>query len=114
MAKFKQEDVITLVKAKSGYYKTDLRKVFAALNEALIDILATAQLDDPVEIKLFDGFVLQAKREPKRPATDPRTGEDIMAREKIKPNVKIKKSYKWNIERAAGILGGNDDDDEDE
>lgn len=109
MAKFKQEDVITLVKAKSGYYKTDLRKVFAALNESLIDILATAKIDDPVEIRLFDGFVLQAKREPERPATDPRTGEKITAREKIKPNVKIRRSYKWNIERAAGILGGDED-----
>lgn len=113
MAKFKKEDVITLVSAKSGYYKTDLRKVFSALNESLIDLLATAKLDDPVEIRLFDGFVLQAKREPERPATDPRTGEHIMAREKIKPNVKLRKSYKWNIEKAAGILGG-DKDDEDE
>lgn len=109
MAKFKQEDVITLVKAKSGYYKTDLRKVFSALDDALIDILATAKIDDPVEIRLFDGFVLQARREPERPATDPRNGEHIMAREKIKPNVKIRKSYKWRIERAAGILGGNED-----
>ena len=114
MAKFKQEDVITLVKAKSGYYKTDLRKVFSALNESLIDLLATAKLDDPVEIRLFDGFVLQAKREPERPSVDPRTGENIMAREKIKPNVKIRKSYKWHIERAAGILGGNDDDEYEE
>lgn len=108
MAKFKQEDVITLVKAKSGFYKTDLRKVFSALEESLIDILATAQLDDPVEIKLFDGFVLQAKREPERPSVDPRTGENIIAREKIKPNVKIRRSYKENIEKTAGILGGKE------
>ena len=110
MAKFKREDVITLVSAKSGYFKTDLRKVFTALDDALIDILATAQLDDPVEIRLFDGFYLTARREPERPATDPRTGENITAREKIKPHVRLSKSYKWNVERVAGILGGKEDD----
>lgn len=110
MAEFKKEDVISLVKAKSGYYKTDLRKVFSALEDSIIDILASAELDDPVEIKLFDGFVIQAKREPVRPATDPRTGEHIMAREKIKPNVKIKRTFKEHVEKVAGIIGDNEDD----
>lgn len=106
MTKFKREDVITLVKAKSGYYKTDLRKVFDAMEESIIEILAHAKVDEPVEIKLFDGFVLQAQREPQRPATDPRTGEFITAREKIKPHVKLKKTFQWNIEKKAGLLGG--------
>lgn len=110
MAKYKQEDVITLVKAKSGYFKTDLRKVFYALGESLIEILACAEVDDPVEIKLFDGFIIQARREPPRPATDPRTGEIITAREKIKPHVKLKKSFQWNVEKTAGILGGDEDE----
>lgn len=112
MTKFKQEDVITLVKDKSGYYKTDLRKVFDAMEQAIIEILSHAELDNPVEIKLFDGFVIQAKREPSRPATDPRTREQIMAREKIKPNVKIKKTFQWNVEKKAGLLGGAADESE--
>ena len=64
-------------------------------------------------LRLRDIFLYYSEnvslREPERPATDPRNGEHIMAREKIKPNVKIRKSYKWRIERAAGILGGNED-----
>ena len=110
MAKYKQEDVITLVKAKTGYFKTDLRKVLPAIGESIIEILACAEVDDPVEIKLFDGFIIQAKREAPRPATDPRTGEAIVAREKIRPHVKLKKSFQWNIEKTAGILGGNENE----
>lgn len=104
MAEFKREDLITVVHEKSGYYKKDLRKVLSALEEAIIAIMATAEVDDPVEIRLFDGFYVQAKREPERPATDPRTGKSIIAREKIKPNVNIRRSFKWHVEREAGIL----------
>ena len=109
MAEFKKEDLITVVHEKSGYYKKDLRKVMDALEEAIIAIMATAEVDDPVEIRMFDGFYIQAKREPERPATDPRTGEDITAREKIKPNVKIHRSFKWRVEREAGILPNKDE-----
>lgn len=108
MAEFKREDVITVVHEKSGYYKKDLRKVMNALEEAIIAIMATAEIDDPVEIRLFDGFYVQAKREPERPATDPRTGDSIIAREKIKPNVNIRRSFKWHVEREAGILPQKD------
>ena len=111
MAEFKREDVVTVLREKSGYYKKDLRKVLDALEETLIAIMATAQIDDPVEIRLFDGFYVQAKREPERPAADPRTGENIIAREKIKPNVNIRRSFKWRIEREAGILPNKDDEE---
>lgn len=111
MAEFKREDVVTVLREKSGYYKKDLRKVLDALEETLIAIMATAQIDDPVEIRLFDGFYVQAKREPERPATDPRTGENIIAREKIKPNVNIRRSFKWRIEREAGILPNKDNEE---
>ena len=104
MAVFKRDDIITIVKEKSGYYKTDLKKVLNALDEAIVTIMATVEIDDPVEIRLFDGFCIQAKREPERPAVDPRTHTNIMAREKIKPNVKIRRSFKERIEREAGIL----------
>lgn len=108
MALFKREDVVTVLKEKSGYYKTDLRKVLDALEETIITIMATAELDDPVEIRLFDGFYVQAKKEPVRPAIDPRTREEIMAREKIKPNVQIRRSFKERVEREAGILPNKD------
>jgi nucleoid DNA-binding protein len=114
MAKFKQEDVISLVKDKSGYYKTDLRKVFAATEESIIEILSYAKPNEPIEIKLFDGFVLQAKRELPKPVTDPRNGEKIMSREKIKPNVKLKRTFMYNIEKQAGLRGGDDDECESE
>ena len=106
MAKYKQEDIITLVKAKTGFFKTDLKKVLPAIGESIIEILACAEIDEPVEIKLFDGFIIQAKREAPRLAKDPRTGDVITAREKIKPHVKLKKTFQWNIEKVAGILGG--------
>lgn len=109
MAEFKREDVITVLHEKSGYYKKDLRKVIDALGDSLVAIMATAQVDDPVEIRLFDGFYVQATREPERPATDPRTGETITAREKIKPHVNIRRSFKWRIERDAGILPSKKD-----
>lgn len=103
MAEFKREDVVTVLHEKSGYFKKDLRKVLSALDDSLVAIMATAEVDDPVEIKLFDGFYVQAKREPERPAKDPRTGQMIIAREKIKPHVNIRKSFQYKIEKEAGI-----------
>ena len=112
MAEFNREDVVAVLKEKSGYYKKDLRKVLNALDESLIAIMATAEVGDPVEIKLFDGFYVQARREPERPAKDPRTGEMIIAREKIKPHVNIRKSFQNKIEREAGILPNEGQDEE--
>ncbi len=114
MTEFKQEDVISLVKAKSGYFKSDLRKVFAAMEESIIEIMSHAEVDNPIEIKLFPGFILQATKEPNRPAKDPRTGEMIIAREKIRPHVKLRKTFQWKIEKQAGLIGGTEDESESE
>lgn len=104
MIQFSQADIIQILRQKTGYYKKDLRVVLNALNDAIITVLATAKIDEPVQIKLFDGFYIQAKFEPERPARDPRTGEWITAREKIKPNVQVRRWFKECIEKEAGIL----------
>lgn len=104
MTKFTQTDVIRIIREKTGYRQDDLRKVLKALYEALIILMATAKNGNPTEIRLFSGFYLQARFEPERPARDPRTGEWIMARQKIKPNVQVSRWFKARIEREAGII----------
>ena len=105
MANLTQEDIIDEIKKKTGVYKSDLRVIFNALEDTFIEQLGNSQLDDPVDIRLFPGFNVQAVREPVRPAKDPRNGEDIMAREKIKLHVKIRLSFRNKIEEYAGLIG---------
>lgn len=112
MAKYKREDVIKLMKHHSGYFMTDLKVAMSALEKSLIEILSTVEDDDPVEIQLFPGFYLYARKEPERPATDPRNGEVIVAREKIKARAQIRRTFRLKIENAAGMIGGEEETDE--
>jgi nucleoid DNA-binding protein len=104
MAELTQDDVITLVKEKTGVYKADLKIIFKALDEALVEMISEATPDDPVDIKLFPGFIVRGRGLDEREATDPRSGEIIQARKKIKPSIHLRRSFRERVNEEAGLL----------
>lgn len=104
MKKFiNQDDVIDVLNAKTGFFKKDLRLVMEALEETLVEYMATATLDQPSEIRLFHGWKIGAKVLPEREAKDPRNGADIITPEKLSPYCKFETTLKakLNTEYAA-------------
>lgn len=104
MAQLSQKDVLKLVKDKTGVFKTDLKLILDAIDESLLELLSLATPENPVEIKLFSGFVIKSEGVGEREAKDPRTGEVIIARQKIKTSVKLTRSFKERVEVKAGLI----------
>lgn len=100
---FEREDVIEIVKNKTNIYKTDIRVILDAYQDAIEELLGQVKFDDPVKIKLFPGFYMYAERQAPRPSVDPRTGEKVVAREKVQLDARMTKAMKWRVERLAGI-----------
>ena len=48
---FEREDVIEIVKNKTDIYKTDIRVILDAYQDAIEESLGQVKFDDPVKIK---------------------------------------------------------------
>ena len=98
MKKFvNQDDVIHVLNQKTGFFKKDLRVVMDALEETLIEYMATATYDKPSEIRLFHGWKIGAKRLPERAVKDPRNGADVMTPEKLLPYCRFETTLRQKL-----------------
>ena len=89
-----QDDVIDELKDRTGFYKNNLRDVFDALYDIIIEHMNTATVEEPSEMILFKSWRLGGKRLPEREVKDPRDGQLVMTKEKVVPYCKFKKSFK--------------------
>ena len=92
-----QKDVIDELKARTGFYKHNIKYVLDALEEIIIDHMNAATFDEPSEMRLFHGWRLGAKRVPERPYCDPRDRSEIITPEKVIPYCRFKQSFRDRI-----------------
>lgn len=92
-----QEDVVNELKARTGFYKQNIRDVLDALEDIIVESMNTATFDTPSEMRLFFGWRLGAKRTPEHLAYDPRNRNQILTPEKLLPYCKFKKSFKERV-----------------
>ena len=98
MKKFiNQDDVVDVLNKKTGFYKKDLRIVMNALEETLVEYMATATHEKPSEIRLFHGWKIGAKLLPERAVKDPRNGADVMTPEKLLPYCRFETTLKQKL-----------------
>lgn len=92
-----QKDVIDELKARTGFYKHNIKDVLDALEDIIIEHMNAATFDEPSEMRLFHGWRLGAKRMPERPYCDPRDRSEIITPEKVIPYCKFKQSFRDRI-----------------
>lgn len=92
-----QEDVIDELKDRTGFYKSNLRDVFDALDNIIVEHMNTATIEEPSEMRLFKSWRLGGKRMPEREVKDPRNGQNVITKEKIIPYCKFKPSFKDRV-----------------
>lgn len=94
-----QDDVIDELKNRTGFYKNNLRDVFDALDDIIVEHMNTATVEEPSEMILFKSWRLGGKRLPERESKDPRDGSKIITKEKVVPYCKFKQSFKDRVNR---------------
>lgn len=94
-----QEDVVEELKARTGFYKKNIRELLEALDSIIVENMNTATYDEPSEIRLFMGWRLGAKRVPERRSYDPRNRNEIVTSEKLIPNCQLKQSFRNRINK---------------
>ena len=94
-----QDDVITEIKERTGFYKKDIQMVMDALEDIIIEHMHTATFEQPAEMRLFKGWRMGAKRTPERESIDPRDRSTIVTPEKLIPHCKFKQSFRDRMNR---------------
>ena len=70
-----------------------VRNIYNSLEQNIYDILSTADLDNDVSIRIFEGVTLDSSFIPEKTKVNNLTGEVIVATSKIKPKANITRSY---------------------
>ena len=94
-----QKDIIDEIKLRTDYNKKDLRVVFKALDDIIIENMNMATYDEPSEMILFSGWRLGAKRVAARESYDPRNRDEIITPEKLIPYCKLKQSFRQRLNK---------------
>ena len=95
----KQDDIITELKERTGFYKKNIEELLDALDDIIVENMNTANYDEPSEIRLFSGWRLGARRVPERQSYDPRNRNEIITPEKLIPYCQFKQSFRQRINK---------------
>lgn len=98
-----QTELFQEMKERAGVYISDQKVIFQTLREILVDYLAEADIDDPVEIKLLPGLFIQSKLLPGRDWYDPRDRKEIQTEPRIKVKLRCTSPFERDINLAAGL-----------
>lgn len=79
--------------------KRTVHEVYDALEDEVFNILSSANSKEDVTVKLFEGIMLDSVYVPERDKVNNLTGEMITAKSKIKPKVRVTRSYCDKINR---------------
>ena len=80
-----REQLIDKVAKKADYWKKDVRKVFNALEDVLLECFDDIEEDNPISVRLLSFLALNGHIWGERERVDPRNREPIIC----KPSVRI-------------------------
>lgn len=85
MTEITREQLIKRVAEKSEYWQKDVRNVFNAIEEVLLECFDDIDEDNPISVRLLSFLALNGHIWGERERVDPRTREPIIC----KPSVRI-------------------------
>lgn len=91
------DDIVRYISQKTCIYKKDVRLILDALGECMMENMALAEPDRPTEFKLFSGIKMGGKFVPARVMPNPKSREDFVAVERVKPYCIFSRVWKKRI-----------------
>lgn len=92
-----QKSLIDMISADTGFKKIEIQKVIDSLENAMQVSLAQVNEKENIKIKLMPGIIVEANYQPDKVATDPRTGKNVVAKERVMLKVNVLKSFKQKV-----------------
>lgn len=93
-----REEMINRVAEKANYWKKDVRNVFNALEDVILESFSEVDDDKPISIRILRGFCLQGRVVPERERVDPRDGTPIICKPTVKVSSKYSDKFKEKIQ----------------
>ena len=93
-----REQMITRVAEKSNYWKKDVKNVFNALEDVILECFGEVTDDEPISIRILTGFSLNGYVVPERERVDPRTRKPIVCPPCVKTSAKYSDLFKKRIQ----------------
>lgn len=85
--------IIKMVARRARIRKTLVKKMYLALEEEIMRMLAEADENDDVSLRLFEGISIDSEFLPKKEKLNNLTGETIITQEKVKAKANITRYY---------------------
>lgn len=70
-----------------------IRKIYDALENAIVEILSSADSESDVSIRLFEGIVIDGMYIPEKTKVNNLTGKTMTTTSKIRPKARISRNY---------------------
>lgn len=94
-----REQMIAKVAEKANYWKKDVRNVFNALEDVILECFGEISDEEPISIRILPGFALQGYVVPERERIDPRDRKPIICPPTVKVSAKYSDLFKEKIQK---------------
>lgn len=85
--------IIKMVAHRARIRKSLVKKIYLALEEEIMKLLAEANENDDILLRLFEGISIDSEFLPQKEKLNNLTGETIITQEKIKAKANITRYY---------------------
>ena len=93
-----REQMIAKVAEKANYWKKDVRTVFNALEDVILECFGEVSDDEPISIRILSGFSLNGYVVPTRERVNPQDHSPIICGPTVKVSAKYSKLMKNKIQ----------------
>ena len=90
---YTKEMLVKKIAEECGKDMTTVRKIYNALEESIVELLSSADLQIDISIRLFEGITIDSSFIPEKTKVNNLTGKVITTASKIKPKANITRSY---------------------
>lgn len=95
----RREELIDALSEKTGYYKKNCKTIVEALADIVLENLQSATFEQDSELTISPGVLICGKRVPEQEAVNPKTGETVIACERVRPYAIFRPSVKNKLKR---------------
>ena len=93
-----REQLIRRVAEEANYWQKDVRNVFNALEDVILECFGEVTEDEPISIRVLQGLALNGYVVPERERVDPRNRTPIVCPPTVKTSVKYSDLFKKKIQ----------------
>ena len=93
-----REQLIRRVAEEANYWQKDVRNVFNALEDVILECFGEVTDEEPISIRVLQGLALQGYIVPERERVDPRNRKPIVCPPTVKVSARYSDLFKEKIQ----------------